>query len=273
MSAHRPDSENVHTPTVHGVDRDGGRRLWPRPPLLPRPILMDQRWERLVFLHWRVPSHRVAPLLPSGCIPDEFDGSSWVGLIGFHMVGAGLGYKRPVPYLGTFPEINVRLYSVDADGRGGVVFRSLEASRLAVVAGTNLAGIPYRWASMAIDDDGSEIAYRSTRLAPPLRGRTTDFGVVRGSRDMSDDALAVFLTARWGLHTSLAGRLLYIPNVHRRWQLSDAKLTHCSDQLVGAAGLPNVSNQPPDSVLYAPGVSTQFGWPYNVRTMSSPVAG
>lgn len=234
---------------------------------------MDQRWERLVFLHWRVPSHRVAPLLPSGCTPDEFDGSSWVGLIGFHMVGAGFGYKHPVPYFGTFPEINVRLYSVDADGRRGVVFRSLEASRLAVVAGTNLAGIPYRWASMAIDDDGSEIAYRSTRLAPPLRGRTTDFGVVRGSRDMSDDALAVFLTARWGLHTSSAGRLLYIPNVHRRWQLSDAELTHCSDQLVGAAGLPNVSSQPPDSVLYAPGVSTQFGRPYTVRTTSSPGSG
>lgn len=227
---------------------------------------MDQRWERLVFLHWRVSGDLVAPLLPRGCIPDEFDGSSWVGLIGFHMVGAGFGYRRPVPYLGTFPEINVRLYSVDAGGRRGVVFRSLEASRLAVVAGTNLVGVPYRWASMTIADDRSTITYRSRRLAPPQRGRTTDFGVVRGSRDMSDDALAQFLTARWGLHTSLAGRLLYVPNVHRRWQLSDGTITHCDDQLVGAAGLPNISSRPPDSVLYAPGVSTQFGRPYTVRT-------
>ncbi|MDJ0394078.1 DUF2071 domain-containing protein [Rhodococcus sp. G-MC3] len=247
------------------MDHDGGRRVWPRPPILPRPILMDQRWERLVFLHWRVSSRLVAPLLPKGCSPDEFDGSSWVGLIGFHMVGAGFGYRRPIPYFGTFPEINVRLYSVDADGRRGVVFRSLEASRLAVVLGTNLAGVPYRWGSMAIEDDRSAISYRSTRLAPPHRGVTTDFGVVRGSRDMSDDALARFLTARWGLHTSLAGRLLYVPNVHRRWQLVDAEVTHCRDQLVGAAGLPNVSNRPPDSVLYAPGVSTQFGWPHAVR--------
>lgn len=253
-------------PIVHDMDCDGGRRLWPRPPLLPRPIVMDQRWERLVFLHWRVSSDLVAPLLPHGCIPDEFDGSSWVGLIGFRMVGAGLGYRRPVPYLGTFPEINVRLYSADTDGRRGVVFRSLEASRLAVVLGTNLLGVPYRWASMAIADDRSAISYRSSRLAPPLRGTTTEFGVVRGSRDMSDDALAVFLTARWGLHTSLAGRLLYVPNVHRRWELSDGTVTHCNDQLVGAAGLPNVSNRPPDSVLYSPGVSTQFGRPYTVRT-------
>lgn len=82
---------------------------------------------------------------------------------------------------------------------------------------------------------------------------------------MSEDALAVFLTARWGLHTSLAGRLLYVPNVHRHWQLVDAQLTHCSDELVAAAGLPDVSTRPPDSVLYSPGVETQFGKPYTVR--------
>lgn len=187
------------TPTVDQVDPDDGRRLWPRPPLLPRPIVMDQRWERLVFLHWRVPSQRVAPLLPAGTVPDEFDGTSWVGLIGFRMVGAGFGYRRPVPYFGTFPEINVRLYSVDTNGRRGVVFRSLEASRLAVVAGTNLVGVPYRWASITIEDDETSIAYRSNRLAPPQRGSTTSFGVHRGSSDVSDDPLAQFLTARWGL--------------------------------------------------------------------------
>ncbi|WP_238325196.1 YqjF family protein [Rhodococcoides fascians] len=247
------------------MNRDDARRLWPRPPLLPRPILMDQRWERLVFLHWRVPSSAVAPLLPAGCVPDEFDGSSWVGLIGFHMVGAGLGYRHPVPYFGTFGEINVRLYSIDAEGRRGVVFRSLEATRLAVVVGTNAARIPYRWASIDIDDDQRAISYRSRRLAPPKRGATTDFGIVRGTRDMSDDPLAVFLTARWGLHTALGGRLLYVPNVHRHWALVDAELTHCSDQLVAAAGLPGVSTRTPDSVLYSDGVATQFGKPYVVR--------
>lgn len=168
---------------------------------------MDQSWERVVFLHWKIPSIAVAPLLPRDRVPDEFEGSSWVALIGFEMVGAGFGYRRPVPYFGTFAEINVRLYSIDGEGRRGVVFRSLEASRLAVVLGTNLARVPYRWASMTIDDDRSTIRYRSRRLAPPHRGASTDFFVVRGSRDMSDEPLAQFLTARWGLHTSVAGRL------------------------------------------------------------------
>lgn len=232
--------------------------------MLPRPILMDQRWESLVFLHWRVPSDDVAPLLPPGCSPDEFDGTSWVGLIGFRMVDAGFGYGRPVPYFGTFEEINVRLYSVDAEGRRGVVFKSLEANRLAVVLATNLARVPYRWASIDTWENGAEVGYRSRRLLPPDRGATTDFGVVRVSTDMSNEPLSHFLTARWGLHTTLAGRLIYVPNVHRRWRLTDAELTHCSDQLVAAAGLPGVTDTMPDSVLYAEHVSTQFGRPYTV---------
>ncbi|MDJ0363386.1 DUF2071 domain-containing protein [Rhodococcus sp. H29-C3] len=247
------------------MDRHSAQRLWPRPPILPRPILMDQRWERVVFLHWRIPSAVVSPLLPRGCTPDEFDGSSWVGLIGFEMAGAGFGYRRPVPYFGTFPEINVRLYSIDGEGRRGVVFRSLEASRLAVVLGTNLARLPYRWASMTIDDDKSTIRYRSRRLIPPHRGASTDFAVARGSRDMSGDPLAQFLTARWGLHTSVAGRLMYVPNLHSRWKLLDAELTHFSDQLIETAGLPSTAGRSPESVLYSEQVTTQFGRPYAVR--------
>ena len=252
-------------PTLEVVDKHDAQRLWPRPPILPRPILMDQRWEKLVFLHWRVPAESVASLIPAGCQPDEFDGTSWVGLIGFQMVDAGFGYRRPVPYFGTFSEINVRLYSVDAEGRRGVVFRSLEADRLAVVLGTNLAGVPYRWSSIRTYDEDRSIGYRSRRLAPPRTGATTDFGVLRGSTDMSDDPLAQFLTARWGLHTTMAGRLIYVPNIHRRWHLTDAHLTHCSDQLVEAAGLPGVTHRDPDSVLYSPRVTTQFGRPFPVR--------
>jgi uncharacterized protein YqjF (DUF2071 family) len=45
-----------------------------------------------------------------------------------HRVG---WFRLPgVPYPGTFPETNVRLYSVDEHGRRGVLFRSLDASRL-----------------------------------------------------------------------------------------------------------------------------------------------
>ena len=65
------------------------------------------------------------------------------------MVGAGSAHGPAVPYFGTFWETNVRLYSIDSAGRHGVVFRSLDASRLAVVLGARGAfGLPYRFSAM-----------------------------------------------------------------------------------------------------------------------------
>jgi uncharacterized protein YqjF (DUF2071 family) len=37
---------------------------------------MAQRWERLAFLHWPVEKRDLAPVLPPGIEPDEFDGSA-----------------------------------------------------------------------------------------------------------------------------------------------------------------------------------------------------
>ena len=49
------------------------------------------------------------------------------------MVRLGLLRGPGIPYLGTFCETNVRLYSVDGQGRRAVVFLSLEAERLVPV--------------------------------------------------------------------------------------------------------------------------------------------
>src|SRR3712207_7653855 len=57
-------------------------------------------------------------------------GVTYMGLIGFRMEGLGFLRGPGVPYLGTFLETNVRLYSVDRRGRRAVVFLSLDAERL-----------------------------------------------------------------------------------------------------------------------------------------------
>src|SRR5690242_7436174 len=108
--------------------------------------LLSQQWRELTFLHWPAAPAAVAPLLPPGVEPDVFDGVTWVGLVAFRMWRIGLWTTPGLPYLGTFPETNVRLYSVDAAGRRGVVFRSLEATRLLpVLTARSLFGLPYMW--------------------------------------------------------------------------------------------------------------------------------
>lgn len=250
------------------------------PPDLRRLTIMTQWWREITFLHWRVDPARVAPLLPRGVRPDVVDGSTWVGLIPFRMVGAGVGRGPAVPRLGTFCETNVRVYSVGEDGRRGVVFLSLEAERLAVVLGARAVfGIPYMWARMAIEwhqdhptgpagpagpdePGGPTVTYRSRRRAPGPRGAGGRIVVRPGAAIRDPDPLQVFLTARWAAHSRHLGRLLHVPNSHEPWPLRAADLVSLDDSLLAAAGLPGLVDRPPDSVLYSDGVFARFARPH-----------
>lgn len=229
------------------------------PPLVGR-VILSQDWAKVSFLHWRVASDLVAPLLPAGTRPDEHDGSSWVGLVAFRMERFTVRPGPALPYIGDFPEINVRLYTVDDEGRRGVLFRSLEASRVVTVLAARTAmNVPYQWARMSIRRTGAAIDYRSTRLTGT---RPSSRIVVRPSSEaVVADPLADFLTARWGMHTVLRGRTRFVPNEHEPWPLRRASLVSLDDELVAAGGLPGVTSRPPDSVLYSPGVHARFAMP------------
>lgn len=226
------------------------------------PVVAAQEWRQLAFVHWRVPASVVAPLLPAGVIPDVFDGSTWVGLIAFRLGDARIGPFPPSPIGGSFTEVNVRLYGVDAEGRRGVVFRSLEASSLpAVLAARAMFGLPYEWARTAQrpTNDGWEYASRRITASPTSRGPGFRLGVDVDQTTTVDDELSRFLTARWGLFQRRFGRTQWLPNEHEPWVLHPARVTSLRDELCAAAGLPGVVEREPDSVLFSPGVTARFG--------------
>lgn len=226
------------------------------------PAIMGQRWRDLVFLHWRVPAGRLQPLVPRGCKVDTFDGSAWVGLIPFRLLEAGPGRLPAVPWLGSFVEWNVRTYTVDAEGRRDVAFMSLDAQRLGVVLGARAVfALPYAWARMSASRTGDVLRYDSRRRWPGPRGASSSAVVRLGPPVADPDPLAQFLTARFGLHTRIGGRLVHVPNVHEPWPLHEAELLHLDDGLLAAAGLPGLADRAPDSVLASPGVRTHFGAP------------
>lgn len=226
------------------------------------PVVAAQEWRQLAFVHWRVPASVVAPLLPAGVVPDVFDGSTWVGLIAFRLGDARIGPFPPSPIGGSFTEVNVRLYGVDAEGRRGVVFRSLEASSLpAVLAARAMFGLPYEWARTAQrpTNGGWEYASRRITASPTSRGPGFRLGVDVDQTTTVDDELSRFLTARWGLFQRRFGRTQWLPNEHEPWVLHPARVTSLRDELCAAAGLPGVVEREPDSVLFSPGVTARFG--------------
>lgn len=251
--------------------------LSPEAPPLGGPAVLRQRWSEVSFLHWRVDPSVVAPYMPPGCSPDVFDGSSWVGLIGFQMSKSSFFGGPAVPWLGDFPEVNVRLYSVDEQGRRGVVFRSLEASHLIpVLVARAVFGLRYQWASMRIQQHDGEVEYTTRRHGQ--RAASSTLRVRPGHDDAADAALkheplAEFLTARWGFHEEHWGRTLYCRNSHEPWPLQQAELVHLQDGLLGAAGFPGLAERAPDSVLYASEVTTVFTTPQRGPRRESRRAG
>ncbi|AXT85746.1 hypothetical protein C6I20_11470 [Aeromicrobium sp. A1-2] len=239
----------------------------PIPVRLTGPRLMRQDWTRLTFIHWAVEPAMVAPLLPLGTRPDVLDGVTYVGLIPFEMRRAGFGLGPAVPFFGDFAETNVRLYTVDDQGRHGVVFRSLETSRLLVTLGARFAfGTPYTWARMRITQEGDRIDYTTRRRWPGPRGAGGHVSATIGDPIAHPSAVEEFVTARFGLHTRWAGRTLWIPNHHAPWPLRSATVETLEDTLVAAAGIPGLASRPPDSVVYADSVRTEFGTPVVVPT-------
>ncbi|GAA2675884.1 DUF2071 domain-containing protein [Streptomyces aculeolatus] len=242
----------------------------PDAPHAVRSPLLTQQWLDLTFVHWAVEPDAVARLLPPGTAPDTHEGAAYVGLIAFRMHRVGWLRLPAVPYLGSFPETNVRLYSVDAHGRRGVVFRSLDASRLIpVVAGRLGFGLPYAWSRMSVRRAAGTVGYRSRRRWPGPRGAYSRLTVRPGERVEEASGLEHFLTARWGLHSAFLGSTRYLPNDHPRWPLHRAELVECDENLVAAAGLPAPAGDPA-SVLYSPGVPVRLGRPLRPAGIPAP---
>lgn len=229
-------------------------------PELRRPKLLRQRWRDVCFVHWAVPPELVAPFMPPGVEPDVLDGQTYVGLVAFRMVGTGFVRGPGVPWLGSFLETNVRLYSVDGLGRRGVVFRSLDTDRAPVVGvARTVFGLPYRWARMRFRRSGAEVDYTAR-----LRRRGARVGsqlVVQSGDEVLDGPLDRFLTARWGLHVARFGRTWYLRNTHEPWPLQSAELVRLDDDLLASVGFQGLSVRVPDHVAFSAGVRVTFSLP------------
>jgi uncharacterized protein YqjF (DUF2071 family) len=217
-----------------------------------RPWRMAQRWNDLLFAHWPIAVDKMAPLLPPGLDVDTFDGYAWIGVVPFwidQVRTRALGsLTLTVPSTSTFCELNLRTYARSrATGLRGVYFFSLDAANaLAVLGARNIFHLPYFFASMQSQTEADgPVNYSSKRL---FSSRSVRFQArYRATGEIapptSDGTLEHFLTARYCLFTSHAGRLLVGHIHHLPWPLQAAEAEISVNELPAAHGiaLPNRS--------------------------------
>jgi uncharacterized protein len=228
------------------------------PPLLPGRAVLKQRWAELAYFHWPYEPDVVQRLLPDGVRIDTFDDAAWVGLIPFVMRDVRIGPSPPVPYLGTFVEINVRTYVVDPLGRRSVWFFSLDVPRSVIVAvARTVFALPYCWSRTEYEADAAHRRYATARKWPrAVASAEIDFAIGEPIEHVTD--LDHFLTARWALLTRRRRRLLYGRVHHDRWPLHQLHDYHLRQNLLEAAGLPSPTGSP--HTACSPGVDVALSW-------------
>lgn len=205
---------------MHPAFRRTDHRPWPPPE---RPWTWRQSWLDLLFLHWPVPAEALRPLVPEALRIQEFDSTSWIGVVPFRMAGVMRRYLPDLPWVSAFPELNVRLY-VEAEGKAGVFFLSLDATNpLAVWAARRFFHLPYYRADISLVPDGEWIRYDSSRRdgEARFRGRYRPTGPIY---EADPGALDHWLTERYCLYAlDPRGRLLRNEVHHGPWPLQPAE--------------------------------------------------
>ncbi|MGH8867302.1 MAG: YqjF family protein [Actinomycetes bacterium] len=227
---------------------EAGRRV--------RVPLLRQSLEDVVFAHWPLDPAVAAPLLPPGIRPDTLHGRTYVGLVGVRMRGVGVPGLPAPPYLGTFAQVNVRLYGVGPAGEQGVVFLAMHAARLVPALVGRAAGLPYAWRPVSVVREGAAVGY-DVRNYGAL--------VVRAGPSLPEPSPTQrFLVERGGLFLSRAGRTWHVPLDHAPWPLHRAEPERVNAEIVRHVGI--AVTERPSSVVWSAGVTARFGHPRLLRS-------
>lgn len=193
------------------------------------PWVMHQRWTNVLFAHWPVAPAVLQPLLPKSLEVLTCDGSAWCGVVPFLMSNVRPRGLPPLPWLSSFPELNVRTYVRHGD-QEGVWFFSLDASNpLAVRAARRVAHLPYYDARMRIGaTPRGEIRYESERTLPrgnPGARPATFVATYRpegDARPAAPGTIDHFLVERYLLFAAAPRGLMTVRVAHRPWPLQRA---------------------------------------------------
>ena len=228
---------------------------------------LTARWENLIMANYEVEPSILLPYLPKGVELDFHQGKTYVSLVGFLFKNSSI-FGIPIPFLGTFEEINLRFYvkrKTTAGYQRGVVFinETVPYKPVAWLANKlykeHYIAIPTKH-SMQFRDRIKEIQYqwKTNRIWNRI---SVSAGIEK--REMERGSLEEFIFEHYYGYTNISESRTQEYRIHHpRWQVNDVAQFNIQCDFLSMYGpaFSHLSDIVPSSVILAEGSDISVDW-------------
>ena len=200
---------------------------------------MTQLWKDLLFLHYPVQPEALRPLVPERLTLETYEHRAWISVVPFQITRLRPPGVPALPWISSFPELNVRTY-VTYQGKPGVYFFSLDAGNLSAVWGARVFyRLPYWHADMRVEGNRTaDVEYRSRRIHGPRPAEfEANYGPTGPVKPSVPGSLDAFLTERYCLYTWNRARLYRCEIHHLPWPLQPVEWKVEKNTMASVAGI------------------------------------
>jgi uncharacterized protein len=228
---------------------------------------LSARWENLIMANYSVSADILTPYLPHGVELDFYNNKTFVSLVGFMFKQTSL-FNIPVPFFGTFEEINLRFYVKRVDKgitKRGVVFinESVPHKSVAWLANKlykeHYIAIPTR-SSITMDNYTKHVSYQ---WKINKEWNHINVNAENKSEPMVVGSVEEFIFEHYYGYTKINSlRSQEYKVTHPRWQVNTVldHSIHCDFKSMYGSDFAFLNDQQPDSVVLAEGSPVTVQW-------------
>lgn len=228
---------------------------------------LTAHWENLIMANYAVNPEVLKPYLPQGVEIDFYKDKTYASLVGFMFKKTSL-FKIPIPFLGTFEEINLRFYVKRVDGdsiKRGVVFIN-ETVPYKPVAW--LANKLYKEHYIAIPTKNSIVPAESDKKIKyewkiNSQWNYMEVRAENKKNEMLPGSIEEFIFEHYYGYTKINNKLSQEYKVnHPRWEVNKVidYSIQCDFNAMYGNDFAFLNKQEPDSVIIAEGSPVSVNW-------------
>ena len=232
---------------------------------------LSARWENLIMANYALNPEVLKSYLPHGVELDFHNNKTYVSLVGFMFKQTKL-FTMPIPFLGTFEEINLRFYVKRIEGdtvKRGVVFINETVPYKSVAW---LANKLYKEHYISIPTKNKiEITnlFKSINYQWKINKEWNHLIVKTGNekKPMVPGSIEEFIFEHYYGYTKINSVLSQEYKVnHPRWLINKVidYSIHCDFKSMYGSDFAYLNNHQPDSVIIAEGSPVTVNWKRNI---------